>query len=150
MNGKMKLLVPVIVLIALGAGYKTVLAKPSAKEPKPHVEGTVYVLGKEFLVNLADGRFAKLTAALILDHEDESTLPAGGHGAAPKPPEGYGAMSQEAIVRSIVTDELTGRQDAELEDPRKRDKLRHDIVKRIEKETDVKADDILFTDLTVQ
>jgi flagellar basal body-associated protein FliL len=53
-------------------------------------------------------------------------------------------------VRSIVTDELTGRQDSELEDPRKRDKVRHQIVERIAKETDVKAEEILFTDLTVQ
>ena len=33
-------------------------------EAKPKVDGTVYVLQKEFLVNLHDGRFAKLTAAL--------------------------------------------------------------------------------------
>ena len=34
-----------------GGAYKFVLAKPAA-EAKPKVEGTVYVLGKEFLVNL--------------------------------------------------------------------------------------------------
>ena len=89
MKKKLMILVPVL-LIALGGVYKFVLSKPEV-EAKPHVEGTVYVLGKEFLVNLADGRFAKLTVALVLDPHDTSTVPAGGgHGAAPKPPEGFG------------------------------------------------------------
>jgi flagellar FliL protein len=148
MKGKMKLLVPLIVLIAMGAGYKLALAKPAPKT-KPHVDGNVYVLGKEFLVNLADGRFAKLTAALILSHKDTSTA-AAGHAAPTKVPEGFGAMGQEAVVRSIITDSLTGTKDVQLEEPAKRDKLRAAIVARIGKETDVKAEDLVFTDLTVQ
>jgi flagellar basal body-associated protein FliL len=149
MNKKL-ILIPVIALVVLGAAYKTVLAKPSKPAPKPKVDGSVYVLQKEFLVNLKDGRFAKLTAALVLAHDDTSTAPAGGHEAAASPPEGYGAMTQEAIVRAIVTDALTGRDAADLEDPRKRDRLRKEIVERIHEETDVHADDILFPDLTVQ
>ena len=106
-----KKIVPVIVaVLALGAGYKFVLAKPAAKaeEPKPKVHGTVYMLQKEFLVNLHEGRFAKLQVGLILAHDDTSTVAAGGgHGAAPTPPEGYGAMSQEGVVRDVITDVLT-------------------------------------------
>ena len=149
MMKKLKLVLPILLLVAGGAGYKLFLAKPKPK-PKVHVEGTVYVLGKEFLVNLDDGRFAKLTAALILEHDDKSTLPAGGHEAAPKPPDGFGAMSQEAIVRSIITDALTGEKDTRLEESKQRNKLRAEIVERIEAETDVKASDVVFTDLTVQ
>ena len=147
----LKKIIPVIILLlALGAGYKFVLAKPSADaKPKPKVEGTVYMLPKEFLVNLADGRFAKLQIGLVLAHDDVSAVPAGGHEAA-APPEGYGAMAQEAIIRAIVTDELTGKPADELEDAKKRDKVREHIVERIHKETDVHADDILFPDLTVQ
>ena len=62
------------------------------------------MLEKEFLVNLADGRFAKLQVGLVLAHDDVSTVAAGGHGAAPTPPEGYGAMPQEGVVRDVVTD----------------------------------------------
>ena len=80
--------------LALGGGYKFVLAKPAKAEPKPKVHGTVYVLQKEFLVNLADGRYAKLHVGLVLV-EDHVAAAAGGHGA-PTPPEGYGAMPQEA------------------------------------------------------
>ena len=149
MNKKM-LIVVVAALVVAGGAYKTVLAKPKEKAKKPNVEGTLYVLQKEFLVNLADSRYAKVSAALLLDPKDHSTAAAGGHGGGTVPPEGYGAMTQEAIVRAIVTDTLTGLEAAELEDAKKRDRLRKEIVDRIHEETDVHADDILFPDITVQ
>ena len=145
---KKKLLIPVIAVLALGGGlYKTVLAKP-APAPKPHVEGTVYVLGKEFLINLKDGRFAKLTAALVLSEKDTTTAPAA-EGAA-TPPEGYGAMTQEALVRSIITDDLTDARDEDLIDEKRRAALEKRILKDVLKNTDVKAQDVLFPDVTVQ
>ena len=61
------------------------------------------MLQKEFLVNLADGRFAKMQIGLVLAHDDTSTVAAGGHEAAATPPEGYGAMGQEGIVRDLIT-----------------------------------------------
>jgi flagellar basal body-associated protein FliL len=149
MNKKI-LILAVVALVVAGGAYKTVLAKPKAKAKKPNVEGTLYVLQKEFLVNLSDGRYAKLTAALLLDPKDHSVAHAGGHGGGPAPPEGYGAMTQEALVRSVITDELTGLPADELENPRKRDHVREEIVERIHKETDVHADEVLFPDLTVQ
>jgi flagellar basal body-associated protein FliL len=144
-----KIIMAVVALVVVGGAYKFVLAKPKAAAKKPNVEGTLYVLQKEFLVNLADSRYAKVSAALVLNPKDHSAVAAGGHGAA-VPPEGYGAMTQEAIIRAIVTDELTGKPAEELEDAKKRDKVREHIVERIHKETDVHADDILFPDLTVQ
>ena len=144
-----KIIMAVVALVVVGGAYKFVLAKPKAVAKKPNVEGTLYVLQKEFLVNLADSHYAKVSAALVLNPKDHSAAAAGGHGAA-TPPEGYGAMAQEAIVRAIVTDELIGKPADELEDAKKRDKVREHIVERIHKETDVHADDILFPDLTVQ
>jgi flagellar basal body-associated protein FliL len=145
---KKLLIIPVVLLVVLGGAYKTVLAKPS-KAPKPKVDGTVYVLGKEFLVNLKDGRFAKLTAALVLAHDDTSTAAAGGEGAA-KVPEGYGAMTQEAVVRSIITDDLTNASDSQLIEARKREELQKEILKDLKRKTDVKVEDVLFPDVTVQ
>jgi len=149
---KIKLIAGVVVLLAaLGAGYKFVLAKPAEAAPEPKVHGTPYVLGKEFLINLADQRYAKVTVALVLAHDDTSTVVAGGgHGAAPKPPEGYGAMHQESIVRAIVTEELTNAKDEELIDHEGREKLQKKILKSIKKRTDVHAEEILFPDVTVQ
>jgi flagellar basal body-associated protein FliL len=150
MNKKL-LIIVVLLLAGAGGAYKLVLAKPKEAEAKPKVEGSVYVLGKEFLVNLSEGRFAKLTVALVLDPEDHSTAPAaGGHGVAPKPPEGYGPMPQEALIRAIVTDQLTDARPDALIDRRGREHLQEKILKHIDKHSDVHAEEVLFTDVTVQ
>ena len=75
----------------------------------PKVHGEVYVLPKDFLVNLSDGRFGKLNVALVFDHGFTAAPAAGGHGAGTEAPEGYGVLTQEPLVRAIVTDVLTTR-----------------------------------------
>lgn len=147
-----KKLVPVIIaILALGGVYKFVIAKPPAKAaPKPKVHGSVYMLEKEFLVNLHDGRFAKLQVGLILAHDDTSTVAAGGHGAAPSPPEGYGAMGQEGVVRDVITDTLTDAKDKDLIEAAGREHLKEEILKELKLHTDVKVEHVLFSDLTVQ
>ena len=153
MKKKLILVVPLVLLLVVGGGvYKFMFAAKPEEEHKPKVEGTVYVLGKEFLVNLADGRYAKLSVGLLLDPHDTSAAPAeaGGHGAAPAPPEGFGPMPQEAIVRDLITDSLTGAHDQDLIDPHHREELKKKILKAIKKSTDVHAEEILFTDVTVQ
>jgi flagellar basal body-associated protein FliL len=145
-----KKLVPVIALLAvLGGVYKFVIAKPATAEPKPHVEGTVYMLQKEFLINLADGRFAKMQIGLVLAHDDTSTVAAGGHETS-SPPEGYGAMGQEGIVRDLITGVLTDATDKDLIGETGREDLKKEILKVLKKKTDVKVEEVLFSDLTVQ
>jgi flagellar basal body-associated protein FliL len=146
---KKKLIIVVALLMVLGGVYKFVLAKPKDAAAKPKVEGTVYVLGKEFLVNLDSGRFAKVTVAIVLAHDDVSTVPAGGHEAA-SPPEGYGTMAQEAVVRAIVTDDLTDAKANDVIDREGREHLQDKILKDIGAKTDVKAEEVLFPDVTVQ
>jgi flagellar basal body-associated protein FliL len=144
---KKKLIILVVaVLVIAGGAYKTVLAKPAEKAPEPKVEGTVYVLPKEFLVNLADGRFAKMQVALVVEH---LPVAAGGHGA-PVPPEGYGSEPQEAIVRDLITDELTNASDHELIQRDGRTKIKKRILEAIKKHTDVHVEEVLFPDVTVQ
>src|SRR3954452_8889184 len=146
-----KKLVPVIALLAvLGGVYKFVLAKPAATaKAKPHVEGQIYMLQKEFLINLADGRFAKMQIGLIVAEGDSSTAAAGGEGA-PSPPEGYGTMAQEGVVRDVITGVLTDATDKDLIEGKGREDLKVKILKALKKETDVKVERILFSDLTVQ
>ena len=141
-----KALIPVIALAVAGGAYKTVLAKPAAPAQKPKVVGTVYVMPKEFLVNLAGGKFAKVSVALILKHPIEA---GGGHEAA-APPEGYGAEPQEAIVRDLITDTLTDASDKDLVGHDGREKIKKAIVAAIKKHTDVEVEDVLFPDVTVQ
>ncbi len=152
MKKKLILIVPVVLLLVVGGGVYKFMFASGQEEPKHKVEGTVYVLGKEFLVNLADGRFAKLTVGLVLDPHDTSAAPAeaGGHGAAPAPPEGFGPMPQEAIVRDLITDTLTDSTDRQLIESEGREKVKKSILKAIKKHTDVHAEEVLFMDVTVQ
>jgi flagellar basal body-associated protein FliL len=147
MKKKLMIVLPVLLLV-LGGAYKFKFAKAGEAVAKPKVDGTVYILQKEFLVNLHDGRFAKLTAALLLAHDDTSTA-AAGHEAA-SPPEGYGAMSQEAVVRAIITDDLTDAPASQVIDRHGREKLQEEILKDLKKKTDVKVEEVLFPDVTVQ
>jgi flagellar basal body-associated protein FliL len=146
---KLLLALPVALLV-MGGGYKMVLAKDAPK-PEPRIHGDVYVLGKDFLVNLDDGHFAKLGVAIVVDHGSAAPAASGGHGsAAPKPPEGYGPLPQEAAVRDIVTDTLTDVAGDDLTDSEGREALKERIERRVKKQTDVKIHDVLFTDVSVQ
>jgi flagellar basal body-associated protein FliL len=147
MKSKLKIIVPVL-LIALGGVYKFVLAKPAAVA-KPKIDGQVYVMPKDFLINLADGRFAKVDVGFIF----KPGYSAGGgaaESAAAKPPDGYGALTQEAVLRDIVTDTITGSTQQDLTSHKGRLRLKTEILSRIDKTTDVKVADVLFMDVAVQ
>ena len=149
MASKLKIVIPVVLLLALGGVYKFVIAKPEATA-KPKIAGTVYVLPKEFLVNLSEGRFAKLGVGLVLDPEDHSLAAAAEDKHATKPPEGFGPLPQEAVIRDIVTDMLTDRDAGSLIDRKGRERLKKRIITAITERTDVHVDDVLFTDVAVQ
>src|SRR4051794_41405174 len=95
MKSKLKFIVPIL-LVLVGGVYKFVLAKPGAPAPKPKVDGQVYVLPKEFLINLAGGRFAELSGG-PLPHEGQATAPASQE--AVKPAGGVGPPPPQAPVR---------------------------------------------------
>jgi flagellar basal body-associated protein FliL len=143
-KGKLKFVIPIAVLIVLAGAYKLVLAKPS--DAKSKVEGTVYVLPKEFLINLSDHHFAKLSVALVLPPDEAPA--AGAEGTTP--PEGYGALEQEAAVRAMVTDTVTDAATTDLTNRKRRTRLRRRILKEIKAHTDVSPNDVLFTDVAVQ
>jgi flagellar FliL protein len=147
MKKKLMFIIP-IVLIASFGGYKFGFAKEAPKAPEPKVHGEVYVLAKDFLVNLDGGRFAKLGVALIIEH-GTAAVAAGVHGAT-EPPDGYGTLAQEAIVRDIITDVLTDSEAEDLVSRRGRVEVKERIVKTIKKDTDVHIEDVLFTDVAVQ
>lgn len=149
MASKLKIVIPVVLLLALGGVYKFVIAKPEAAA-KPKIAGTVYVLPKEFLVNLSEGRFAKLGVGLVLDPKDHSLAEAAHNKEAPKPPDGFGPLPQEAVIRDIVTDLLTDREAGSLIDREGRERLKARITETIHERTDVHVEDVLFTDMAVQ
>jgi flagellar basal body-associated protein FliL len=145
MKKKLMIILPVL-LIVLGGAYKFVLAKPPAP-PKPKVDGEVYVMPRDFLINTSDGRFVKLDVALVLK---AGSLPVAGGEAASTPPDGYGALPEEAVVRDIVTNTITDVPGADMIKRKRRNALQRRVLKQILKRTDVKATDVLFTDIAVQ
>jgi flagellar basal body-associated protein FliL len=150
---KPKIILPVVLLIVGLFVGKTMFAKPAETKPKPKVHGEVYVMPKDFLVNLKDGRFAKLNVALVLEHHYLAAAVAeasgGGHGA-PKAPDGYGSLPQEALIRDIITDELTNQDADHLISKTHRKEIKEAIVKDIKSHTDVKIEEMIITDVAVQ
>lgn len=151
---KPKILIPIVLLaVGLFAG-KTLLAPAPAESEaeKPKVEGDVYVMPKDFLVNLSDGRFARLNVSLLLHHgyHAEAVAAAAESGHASEPPEGYGDLPQEALVRDLITDALTGATADQLIRRERRTALKKDIAKDIKSHSDVKVEEVLLTDIAVQ
>jgi flagellar basal body-associated protein FliL len=148
MKKKLLIILPIMLLVVVG-GWKLVFAKEA--EPKHKVDGIVYVLPKEFLVNLSDDHYAKLSVALVLDHSHQAEVSGeaeGGHAA--QPAEGFGTLAQEAVVRDIVTSTVTNSKADDLIAQHGRERLKRQVLRRVRSETDVKAEEVLFTDVAVQ
>jgi flagellar FliL protein len=142
-KGKLKIILPLALLIVLGGLYKVVLAKPASEHTK--VQGQVYVLPKEFLLNLQGNHFVKLNVGLVLA---SGQVPAAASGDTP--PDGFGPLPQEAVVRDVITDTITDSDPNKLVSRKGRNGLKRKILKGLRTRTDVKVNDVLFTDVAVQ
>jgi flagellar FliL protein len=117
--------------------------------PKEKVKGTIYLLPKEFLVNLRDGRYAKV--AIALDLAPGQSDGASAEGASSGSGESaVGTLPEEPMVREIVTDVITGQSGSSLEADSSRRSIQKEIAADIRKHTDVKVESVLIPDLTVQ
>jgi flagellar basal body-associated protein FliL len=147
MSKKKKILILALVLV-LGGGYvaKGMLMPP--KKVKDKINGSIYILPGQFLVNLTDSRYGKVTVALVLAPGQSTGAAAAGSGTAP--PDGFGTLPEEAAVRDIITNILTDQSSHTLISPPGREKLKHKILTGIQTGTDVKVSDVLFTDVAVQ
>ena|SRR5947209_363396 len=144
MKKKILILLPVLLLGGGYVAYGKFLKKPP---PPPRIEGTIYVMPKQFTLNMADGRYATLTVALVLDPKE--VLAASAEGGA-TPPDGYGSLPEEAAIRDIVTNIVTNQAGSTLTNEQGRTKIKDEILAQIKKTTDVKVDEVLFPDVAVQ
>jgi flagellar FliL protein len=144
MKKKIMILLPVLLLGGGYVAYGKFLKKPP---PVPKIAGTVYVLPKQFTLNMADGRYATLTVALVLDPKE--IIPATAEGGA-TPPDGYGNLPEEAVIRDIVTNVVTNEPGKMLTTEQGRTKVKTEILNQIKQTTDVKIDEVLFPDVAVQ
>lgn len=141
MKKKLIIVLPIVLLAAAGGAYKFVLApKPAAAAP-PKIDGTIAKLPQEFVLNLAGGHYGRVTVALVVP----PTEVAAAEGATES-----SGLEQEAAIRAIVTDELTGAGRSALVDRKGRHELLERLAKRLRKETDTEVEDVLFTDIAVQ
>jgi flagellar basal body-associated protein FliL len=140
-----KILLALIVPIVLFGGYTMTKAKPVVKEK---VKGTIYVMPQSFLLNLSDGRYAKISVALELapGQSDGATAAGGSSGSESGP----GTLPEEAIVREIVTNAVTGQSGETLISAHGRQAIKRQILHTIQQKTDVKVEEVLFPDFTVQ
>jgi len=143
---KKKILIIALVVL-LGGAYVAKGKLMPAKVVKPKIAGEIYILPHQFTLNLKDGHYATLTVALEL-----ATGQSDGASADNTPAAGavVGTLPEEAVIRSIITNEVTNETSNALIDDSGRTQLERQILSEIKSETDVKLDQVFFTDVAVQ
>jgi flagellar basal body-associated protein FliL len=143
---KKKILI-ILVPLLLGGGYVAKAKLMPKKVVKLKINGEVYILPKQFTLNLQDGRYATLTAALVLapTQSDGATADASTSSDAT-----VGTLPEEAVIRAIITNDVTNQTSNALIDGPARTALEHQILHDITTQTDDKITDVLFTDVAVQ
>jgi flagellar basal body-associated protein FliL len=143
---KRKFLIPLIVVILVVAAF----AGYSVAKPKNHtkikINGTIYILPKQFTLNLKSGQYATLTVALLLAPGQS----VGVTSPTSPPPTGFGSLTDEAAIRAIITNDVTDQGESALVTQPGRVALETKILSDIRLETDTKVDAIYFTDVAVQ
>ncbi|HEV3047656.1 MAG TPA: flagellar basal body-associated FliL family protein [Solirubrobacteraceae bacterium] len=139
------MLVVALPILVLGIGYKMTQPKPVNKDK---IKGTIYVLPAPFLLNLSEGRFAKLTVGLELapGQSDGASATA----SASSGENAVGTLPEEPLVREIVTNAVTNQNGETLVSNAGRAAIKRQILAAIDKQTDVKVEAVLIPDLTVQ
>jgi flagellar FliL protein len=142
MKGKLKIILPVLLLLVAGGGggYFFLLSPKPAKAVPPKITGTLFNLQPEFVVNLSGGHYGKVSIALLMT-AGVPAVPASG---------GTATLPEDAAVRAIITNDLTGLPTSTLIDRSARNAVEQKILKDLQTKTDVKLTQVLFTDVVVQ
>ncbi len=145
LKNKKVMIAVILPILILGVGYKMTKPKPVNKDK---IKGTLYVMPKDFLINLTDGRYAKVTVALQLapGQSDGASAAAG----AASSESTVGTLPEEPLVREIVSNTLTNQSGEAIVNAPQRSAIKHQILLAIEQQTDVKLEAVLFPDFTVQ
>ncbi len=141
-----KLMLALALPIVLLGGYTMTKHKPV---PKEKVKGTIYLMPKEFLLNLRDGRYAKVAIALDLapGQSDGASAEGSSSGSGES---AVGTLPEEPMVREIVSDVISGQDGSTVESDSGRRGIQKEIASEIRKQTDVKVEAVLIPDFTVQ
>lgn len=140
-----KILIGLLVFFVVG-GYAAYSVAMPQKPVHDKINGSIYILPKQFTVNLQGNHYATVTVALVLA-PGQST---GTSDPSNPPPDGFGTLPEEAAVRDIITNILTNQTSAALITTSGRVRLKQQILAAITSGTDVKVAGVLFTDVAVQ
>ncbi|MBV8259167.1 MAG: flagellar basal body-associated FliL family protein [Actinobacteria bacterium] len=141
LKSKKGMILVLVLLVGVAGAYKTVL-KPKKKGVVPRLPGTLLNFSQPFVLNLADGRYAKVSVSVLLENVNAKSLTPDSNGNIPVP--------QEPAMRAVVTDMLTGAPASELIDPAPRRSLVQRLLKAMRASTDNVIDKVFLTDITVQ
>jgi flagellar basal body-associated protein FliL len=144
MKKKLLIIIPVLLL---GGGYVAKAKLMPPKVVKPKIAGEIYILPKQFTLNLQDGHFATLTVALELAPGQSDGASADATTSASST---VGTLPEEAVIRAIITNLVTNATSNALITESGRTGLQKQILSQISSETDVKVDQVFFTDVAVQ
>lgn len=145
---KKKLIILLVVILAVGGFGAKKFLLPKKAVAKPIVTGTLYVLPKGFTINLTDGHYATMTVALELapGQSDDATKA----NAGSTTPAGFGTLTEEPIIDAIITGDVTDQSSKTLLSASGRNVIRKQILHDIKKQTDVKVNNLYFSDLAIQ
>jgi flagellar basal body-associated protein FliL len=143
---KKKILI-ILPIVLLGGGYVAKAKLMPPKVVKPKIAGVIYILPHQFTLNLTDGHYATLTVALELapgqsDGASADNTPAAGSVV--------GTLPEEAVIRAIITNDVTNDSSNTLISESGRTGIEQAILSQIKSQTDVKVDEVFFTDVAVQ
>jgi flagellar basal body-associated protein FliL len=121
-------------LITVGLLYKFVLTEPqAAAHVAPQAkEKVAIVMEKQLVVDLAGGRYARVTVGLEV------------------PPKLEEAFAESGVVRDVITRDLTNIEPEELLVRERRERLKLRLARDIRARTDVRLARVLLTDFTIQ
>src|SRR5437588_2456260 len=144
MKKKILIILPVLLL---GGGYVAKAKLMPPKVVKPKLAGEIYILPKQFMCNLQDGHYATLTVALELapGQSDGATAESAGASSTST----VGTLPEEAVIRAIITNAITNDTSNALVTSGGRTGLQSQILSEIKGQTDVKVDQVFFTDVAV-
>lgn len=144
MKKKLLIILPVLLL---GGAYEAKAKLMPPKVVKPKLAGEIYILPHQFMCNLQDGHYATFTVALELaaGQSDGATAESSVSSTSV-----VGTLPEEAVIRAIITNLITNDTSSTLVSDSGRSGLETQILSDIKKETDVKVDQVFFTDVAVQ
>jgi flagellar basal body-associated protein FliL len=144
MKKKILILLPILLL---GGGYVAKAKLLPAKVVKPKIAGEIYILPHQFMCNLQDGHYATFTIALELAPGQSDGASAASDLSSTSV---VGTLPEEAVIRAIITNLITNQTSNTLISSSGRAVLQQQILSDIKSQTDVKVDQVYFTDVAVQ